>query len=280
MLELILFAVGILGFGAAAYFDLRYTEFADWLPYGMIILVLAIRTIFSIFTGNFLILTNSIIFGLLFLGLGFLLYFTKQWGDGDAWLLGVLGFLFPDKESMIFFHGYGSIIPFYLTLIFNLFLVSLFYIVAYSLVLGAKNKSVRKEFSLSLKRSKKGVLGLSATVLVAVLIWTLYFVYFQSTYSFLLFPFYSAVGLIYLLYFFSKYAKAIEKKAFTKKIPTSKLKVGDVLVSDKWRGLTKKDIQKLRKTKKFVEIKEGIRFAPVFLITVLVTALYGGLLFL
>ena len=148
------------------------------------------------------------------------------------------------------------------------------------MVLGAKNKSVRKDFSLSLKRSKKGIFSVSATVLVALIVFTLYFVHFQSTYSFLLFPFYSALGLIYLLYFFVKYAKSIENKAFTRKIPTNKLKLGDVLVSDKWRGLTKKDINQIKKSKKFVYIKEGIRFAPVFVITVLVTALYGGLLFL
>ncbi len=276
MIEIILFAIGILGFGAAAYFDLRYTEFADWLPYGMIISALAIRGIFAAYTGNLLIITNSVLFGLLFLALGMGLYFTKQWGDGDAWLLGAMGFLFPDKESMLFLGGFSSNIPFYLALIFNLFLISLFYILAYTIVLGAKNKKVGKEFSSSLRKNRKSIYGVTGLFFAVLIVFTFYF----GLTSAFLFHFYSAVGILYALFFFVQYTKVIESKVFVKKISTKDLREGDVLVQDKWRGLTKKELAKLKKTKRFVYIKEGIRFAPVFILAVLATALYGGLLFL
>jgi len=120
MLDFILLAIGIVGFGLAGYWDLKTTEFPDWLPYSMIILALLFRGIFGFIQSDWWILGNSVFVGVVFLSLGLLLYFLRQWGDGDAWLLGALGFLFPTSSFQI-----NTFFPFPLTILFNFLLVSL-----------------------------------------------------------------------------------------------------------------------------------------------------------
>jgi len=47
-----------------------------------------------------------------------------------------------------------------------------------------------------------------------------------------------------------------------------------------WRGLTEKEVRKIRRTKKYVVIKDGIRFVPVFPITLVISILFGNIFFL
>ena len=44
------------------------------------------------------------------------------------------------------------------------------------------------------------------------------------------------------------------------------------------RGLTKEEVRKIRKIKKTVWIREGVRFGPVFPISILVTLFIGNLM--
>ena len=99
MLDILLLAIGVVGFSMASYWDLRYTEFPDWLPYSMLILVICSRAGFAFLTGDWFPLLSSTLIGLAFLGIGLLMYAAKQWGDGDAWLLGALGFVLPGPSG-------------------------------------------------------------------------------------------------------------------------------------------------------------------------------------
>ena len=277
MLEIILFAVGLVGFGLAGYYDLRYTEFHDILPYSLIVIVLLIRGVFAFLSSDFSILINSAITGLLFLGLGFILYLTKQWGDGDAWLLGCFGFLFSDPQSMLFLNGFNSLVPFQLAALFNFFIISVVYIILYSFVIGLRTPGIYKDFTSAMNSNKKKLYGsLSLPILVLAAAFYFFLIAFYQ-YSFI---FSLLTLLLVCLVFFGYYTKSLEKLAFRKKISSRKLKEGDVLIGNRWRSLTKKEVASLKRTKKYVYIKEGVRFAPVFIITLLVTALYGGLLFL
>ena len=103
----------------------------------------------------------------------------------------------------------------------------------------------------------------------------LYVGYIDTT--FLLFLF----SIILFMMLFWIYAKAIEKTAFRKTIPASQLREGDVILESKiWDGLTKHQAEQLRKSNKKYTIKEGVRFGPVFLITIIITILYGNLFLL
>jgi hypothetical protein len=79
---------------------------------------------------------------------------------------------------------------------------------------------------------------------------------------------------------FARYGRFVEQNLFRKRIRASELRAGDVLVKDRWRGLTEKEVSKLKAKGGELWIKEGVRFAPVFVITVLVTLLWGNLLML
>jgi hypothetical protein len=76
------------------------------------------------------------------------------------------------------------------------------------------------------------------------------------------------------------FAKAVEEACLVKKTKTKELTEGDWLYKDlvigktkinaNWEGLTKKEIDLLKKKTKFVLIRQGIPFVPVFLISFIV----------
>ncbi|MCX6818103.1 MAG: A24 family peptidase [Candidatus Aenigmarchaeota archaeon] len=278
MLDIILLAIGLAGFGLGAYWDLKTTEFPDWLPYSIIILSLCVRSVFSFVTGDWMILTSSIFIGLAFLAIGLLLYFARQWGDGDAWLLGAMGFLLPEQLEF----GVATALPFPLAMLFNFLLVSLVYLIAYSVYLGLRHRSVNSKYVQHLKEHKIKLISMVAFFFVFS--WS--FAFFMTTMpsasanpvsmaQFIFLPF-----LLTFVLLFSYYAKVVEKHLFKKKVRTSELREGDVALDGRWKGLNKKDIAALRKKSKHVWIKEGVRFAPVFVITIVITIFCGDLIFL
>jgi len=271
MFEIILLLVGIAGFSLAGYLDLKTTEFPDWIPYSVIILALLVRGIFSFLLNDFSIIINSVIIGGLFLGFGLVLYFLRQWGDGDAWLFGSMGFLFPANPGFtenIYFQ-------FPMTLFMNFFFVSFFYIIAYSVFLGIRNPVILKTFKSELKKNSKGLYaGISVFIAAYVALIFLFSGLGGIPTNFLMFPF-----LLILLGIFIIYAQVIETKFFRKKIPATKLKLGDVPLSERWRVLKPKEIEKLKKSGGYVWVKEGVRFAPVFVITLVVSLFWGDLFF-
>ncbi|HLD57496.1 MAG TPA: prepilin peptidase [archaeon] len=269
MIEAALFAIGVIGFGLAGYLDLKKTEFPGWIPYGLIAASVLVFSLDGLITGGFSLLTNSVLYGLVFLAIGLGLYFSRQWGDGDAWLLGALGFALP---SRLIFPEQASITPFYFALFFNFLVVALVYTIVYSIALGFRDVKTRKRF---FSEAEKGLrYKIVSIIVVAVAFLAVYF-YLSSistwtaAYVLLLPPLFA------FFVFFTDYTRIMEKHVFRKKVLTKNLRPGDVVLGGKWRGLTKQDIKKIRK--KYVIVKEGIRLAPVFLITFLLTVLFGAL---
>ncbi|MCK4496718.1 MAG: prepilin peptidase [Candidatus Aenigmarchaeota archaeon] len=274
MFEWILLAIGVVGFAMAGYLDLKTTEFPDWLPYSMIVLALLVRSVYSFTIGDFTPILNSVIVGLVFLGFGLALYFTKQWGDGDAWLLGALGFLFPDPAGF----GFASFFPFPVALFFNFFFIAFFYLLVYSIALGIKSQDASRKFFSELKGDLRGIAAVIIVFSFLCLGMFLYFHYFYLVPLHVLNYILILPPLFIALVFFLHYGRFIEKNLFKRKIPVSKLREGDVLVSQRWRGLAEKEIKDLQEKGGEVWVKEGVRFAPVFVITLIVTLFYGGLI--
>jgi len=289
MFEWILAIIGIVGFGLAGYWDLKSTEFPDWLPYSIIILALAVRAVFAFLLADWSILTDSIIVGIAFLGLGLGMYFTKQWGDGDAWLMGALGFLFPSLPAASdltaasavvpaaspFGFAYASSFPFPLAMIFNFFLIAFVYIIAYSLALSLIRPEVCRGFIRAFKpKLKNAVILIGGTTAAYFIFLIAMFLHFglvpPSPFLVASFPLMIAFVVV-----FSHYGKYIEKNLFKRRIPVSKLRVGDVPVGGQWRVLSHKEISVLKRRGGSIWIKEGVRFAPVFVIALVVTLLFG-----
>jgi hypothetical protein len=282
MLGLILLAIGIVGFGATAYLDLKTTEFPDWLPYSIIVAALGVRGVYAFLLSDLSIIISSVVIGLVFLGIGMLMYYTRQWGDGDAWLLGALGFLFPDPTGFapnLSAAGFASF-PFPAVMLFNFFFVSFFYLIAYSLYLGLSSPKISSQFIHYLKGNSRSVVSL--IVIFSGFCVGLFFymnLHFgvpmgQLTYV-ILFP-----GLFAALLLFLHYGKFIENKLFKKRIDAKKLRAGDVPVGSKWRVLTEKEVKALKRKGGKVWIKEGVRFAPVFILTLILTLFWGNLMLL
>jgi hypothetical protein len=70
------------------------------------------------------------------------------------------------------------------------------------------------------------------------------------------------------------------------RIPTSKLKVDDMIGEDIpklgiykrfIRGLKKEEVKKIKRMKKYVTIREGIRYGMVFPITLILTLFFGDI---
>lgn len=275
-MEWVLLAIGLIGFGLGGYWDLKTTEFPDWLPYSMIIGTLLVRGIFAWYLQVPGIFLESLLIGLVFLGFGMLLYLTRQWGDGDAWFLGALGFLFPEPTG--FLSGQGLLLPFPLVMLVNFFLVAFGYMIIYSIVLGIKSRTMSRRFWKSLEKDLKGIIYIVLGFTIACLVILLYSNHVLGLPFFVLSHILVFPPLLVLVILFSRYGKFIERNLFKKRISVKELKEGDVLISDRWRGLTKKEVSKLKRKGGHIWIKEGVRFAPVFVITLIITLFFGSIL--
>lgn len=260
----ILVAIAALGSIVAGVWDLFTTEVPDEVPALMISSGLFLHFLNAGMTGNFYPLTLSLVIGTILLGLGLLMYSKGQWGGADAWILAAIGYLVP---------LYGNNDIFMIDYLLNFLLVSAAYMVVYSLIVGARSKGTLGYFRKELRSRAKIVAAIPGVYLVFVV--AMLSIFGAERYNFL--PLIYTFLLVLLLTVFWVYGKVIEKYAFRKKIPANKVRVGDVLDNMLWRGLTEEEVAKLHKSKKEVVIKEGIRFVPVFPITLLVTLFYGNI---
>jgi len=262
------FIIAFIGSLLAAIEDLKTTEIPDEIPFMMSTLGVFYWYIYSLNIGGFQPLLLSLATGLVLLAFGWLLYLGGQWGGGDAKVLAGIGFLMP-------FYSWFTMgmVSLYVTFVINLFLVGSAYMIFYTLVIGFIDKKVFPAFVKSVRGDIKIVFGIPiiSLMVVVLILNTVGFIeplMLMSTFLISLF-----------ITLFWKYAKTIEDVAFKRRIPVSKLREGDVLFeSKKWIGLTKEEVRKIKKTRKSVVIKEGVRFAPAFPLALIITYYLGNIL--
>jgi len=281
MLELISAAIALIGSTIAGIWDLKTTEIPDEIPDVMIILGLTIAFIESVFTSNYSYLLSSVIYGVGFFCLGFLMYYLGQWGGGDAKILSAVGFLLPFSPIP---HDY--LFPFPISFLFNVFIVGAVYMLAYAFIFALINKTIVSKFAKDLKGSQK-ILSIGSIVLLVCFLGLNWFfsVYLLGEKNILSIIYNSVLLLIgsISLFLLFKFARAVENFGFKMKIPISKLKVGDVLLDSKvFEGITEKELNKIRRSgKKHVWVKEGVRFGLAFPLALIFTLFFGdSILFL
>jgi len=265
MIEFLIIAV--IGSVIAGLWDLKTTEVPDEVPALMIVLGIFLWYMNAGMTGDFSNLLFSLLIGTILLTGGLIMYKSGQWGGADAWILAAIGYLIPFYNGRLFMIDF---IP-------NFLIVSVIYMVLYSIVVGVINRYVFGYFLDMIREKWKIVFGIPVAYFVFLLFITSMLAsngfYFNTT------PLTLSALLILLVMIFWAYAKSIEEYVFKKKIHVSRLKVGDVLEEMLWRGITKEELAAIKKKKRFVTIKEGVRFVPAFPITLIVTLLWGNLLF-
>ncbi|MBI1978873.1 MAG: prepilin peptidase [Candidatus Aenigmarchaeota archaeon] len=278
-IEMIPVIVTFTGTTIAAIWDLKTTEVPDQLPYIMIAIALLFYGYQSLVEWNIWPIANSLIYGMAFLSFGAFMYYIGQWGGADSWILAAVGFLLPAVPQGFI----STIFPFSLSYFINLFIVGAVYMMLYALIFALRNKVVLSGFVSDLKSSANvlfiGLIGLFVLFYIAGLSITKIFsgsVDFAGAFYMSLYPLFS-VGALYVVW---RFAKSVEIHGFRKKISVSKLKIGDMLLSEKKLiGITQEQIKALKKSgKRYVEIKDGVRFAPAFPLALLVTLFYGDLI--
>jgi len=280
MFEQIPLIVALGGSSLAAIYDLKTTEIPDKIPYAMAAIGLIFYIYLSVTTGNFLYLRDSVIVGFVFLGFGFAMYYFGQWGGGDAKVLSAIGFLLPTSQ----FSFSQTIFPFPLSYFINVFVVGAAYMLIYSFFYSLMNRRVLKYFSKDIKASSRIILLGSFLLFAVVFVLDSYLMNYFG-YMSLRSAFFNSFLILVLtiaLFIVWKFAKSVEDVGFKKKIPVSKLKIGDILLGFKHlEGATEAQVRKIKKSgKKFVWIKEGVRFAPAFPLALLATVYFGDIIFL
>lgn len=282
MIELIALVVALMGSAAGAVYDLKTTEIPDGVFYAMIPVGILLAVIRSCLAWSVWPAVISAAVCLGFFVFGLLMYKAGQWGGADVFLLASIGLLVPELPV-----GFSPRItfPFSLSFLFNVFLIGAPYMLVYAFVVAMLNKNVLRGFFKDMKASCR-LIALSSVALFIIFVGlSLYFnPLFDLRMSYLevvrksLLPVFGTIG-VFIVW---KFAKVVENIGFKKRIPVSKLKVGDIL--NEWRelrGITKQELKKIKRSrKKYVVIKEGVRFAPSFILALVFTLYYGDAILL
>ena len=259
--------LGVIWLVFASISDVKTTIVANWISFSLIIFVLGFRVFYSLFTGDFNFLLKGLIgFGIFFV-LGNLFYYTRIFAGGDAKIMYSLGPILALSGSLL--TNLKIFLAFFIIYLFS----GVVYGIIWSAVLMFRNfGSFREKTKETFNRIK---------------IWN-YFIMFFGILLMLLgffksFSFYFGV-IIFILPYLYIYSKAVDESCMVKLIKPNKLVEGDWLyqgvkigrktIKSRWGGLTKEQIELLKKRKKLVKIRYGIPFVPVFLIAYILLIIF------
>jgi Flp pilus assembly protein protease CpaA len=258
-----LFGLALVWIVFAVVQDLRTREISNWLNFSLIAIVLAYRAFYSIIFENLEFLLYGIGGVVLFVGFGYLFYYSRVFAGGDAKLLFGLGGVLPfERITDYLFYGGGFI--------FLLFLTGIVYSLIYTGILVArKREEFKRDFLIKLNKNKKWI------------VWS--FVFFGGGAFILLFNGFGVGGLWFLAFplilLLYVYVKSVESVCMINNVKPGKLMEGDWLEKDvklgkKWirksvHGLSLDEIKILMKNGKKVWIKDGVPFSPAFLLALI-----------
>lgn len=266
MLTIFLIALALIWLIFAIASDLRTREIPNWLNFSLIIFALGARLFYSVFNDlDFSFFIQGVFGFAVFFLIANLLYFGRFFAGGDAKLMMALG------PILSFGAGFLPNLNLFLVFLFVFLLVGAIYglIIVFGLSIKKFHK-IKREFLKQVKLNKKIIIIFLVLGIILMISGYLYASLF-------------VLGIwISLTPYLMIYAKTIDESCMVEKIQTSQLTEGDWLYKDvkvgkdtikqKWEGLSRKEIRLIRKNNKFVMIKRGIQFSPVFLISFLIYA--------
>jgi Flp pilus assembly protein protease CpaA len=255
--------------------DLKTREVPDWLNFAGIAAGLGIFMITAYLAKDFKILLTGLIGFAIFVALGYLMYYTGQWGGGDSKLAMALGALFGLEFSINHFA---------VEFLANLLIAGAVYGVLWVLILAARNwKKVFKQIRELSKQKQFMFLRIFSIIALAVLI-IMSFTTDDTTLSIMMLVlaiFFPVITYLSLL------IKSVEKTCMLREANPSELVEGDWIAKDvmvkgkklagpKDLGVSKKQIAELKKHNVKVIVKDGIPFVPSFLIAFILALLIGN----
>jgi prepilin peptidase CpaA len=269
IMEILFFSLVLIALIIGSVTDLKTREVPDQLNYFLIVSGLGLRTVLAIiYSDPFVIIAGLIGFASMF-ALAMFLFYTGQWGGGDAKLLMGLGAMIGMELSFT---------TFLVSFIINLIVVGAIFGLIYSIFLAYKHKTtfIKNWKNYPVRRFERYVVLAGLFPLL---------VGFFIPYALPLFALLTLliIGSYYVLIFM----KVVEHVCMIKKIPISKLTEGDWIVEDvvvggehicgpSDLGITDKQIERLKQLKiKEITIKEGMPFVPSFLVAYIITFYTG-----
>jgi len=265
--------------GIIAYEDLKTSLISDKYPLGMSVIALIIYLLKLAFYHDYSYLLNCFVGGIIFLLVGYAMYYLGQWGEGDALVLAATIFSFPKfyfLELHIPTYSY-----FWFTFFINLSFVGVFYSLAYTLWCSFKKPT----FYVSLwKQMARYVHYLIIGECLLFLAYLFLYCSYGINYIKIFLIWMLIYAFLFIIYFFAKTADAF---LFTVIKPLKEVREGDTVIGNfekaHYKGvlldaITKEEIYKLIKyygEDYKVEIKDMVRYAPSFLLSVLLTLLIG-----
>lgn len=274
--DILLISIALLWLIAASVTDIKKREVSNWLNFSLIAIAFSIRLLASIATNQWNYFLYSLLIFIIFFLITNLFYYAKVFGGGDAKLLIALSVILATQP----FFAPSSIFkePFILTFIINSCAVGAIYSIIFTIFLVIKNKNKFSGEFKTLHKKSKIFRIIFIIISIAFLIPSFFYSWLLSLFFlFLIFPY---------LYIF---VKAAENVSMIKKVTSNKLTEGDWLVEQvkvnnkiikpSAHGLSLQDIKLLQKAKKQVLIKYGLPFVPVFLMALLISILFGNILF-
>src|SRR3989344_8523238 len=133
-------AVALVYIIVAAMFDIKTKEVPDWLSFSLIAIGVFSNLLYSLVINEWSFIIYSLTGLVAFLIFGTIMYYTGQWGGGDAKLLVGIGSLLPQYPKILLNHFNPSLnMPFLLIIIINILLVGGIYGILYSIFAAIKN---------------------------------------------------------------------------------------------------------------------------------------------
>jgi len=257
--------------------DLKTQEVPDYVNYSLIATGFCLAILSSIIFKDYSYSIASLIgFGLCFI-FSVIMYYTGQWGGGDAKMLMGIGAMIglPYKELLSF--------SFLATFVVLIFFIGGIYGTLWMLVFLIQHWKPFKEKYYARKQNTKTVYALYGTIIIL-------FIASFIVEDFFLKVFLIACGfLVFILYYMFIIIKILEQIAFIKDLPVDKATEGDwvaeyilvdkkVIITKKNLGITKEQLAELKELAakgklQTVKLKYGIPFVPSFLIAFIVTVI-------
>ena len=276
-----------IGLFFGSIFDFRKREVPDLLNFILIILGILFGLILSLYNWSVWPIVSAIvglICGYLF---GALMFYTGQWGGGDAKMLMAIGALQGVDLYLWFTSGD---IPLFFTTVITIMFAGSFYGLVYMCFLIFRNfKTVREELMIKLRTPIYTKIRMFVIIFVAIS--CLFSILLVENYFYKLLIILIA-GTIYLGMNLIFLVRVVEKVCMIKEIPLKELTEGDWILEDvyfkdeiicgpKDLGVSLEQIALLKKHKiNKIKIKIGIPFIPGFLLGFILILIFGNWLLL
>jgi len=278
---IILLSIAFIGLVAGSFTDLKTREVPDWINFSLIASALGVRMIYSAISFDWSFLIEGLI-GLVFcVVLGYLTFYTGQWGGGDSKMLMALGALIGLKlevTSLLF------------GLLINILFAGAVYGLVYSIVLAWLNRKKFLRRFEEIRNDKNIIRTRKFFIIFSILTVILSFIFIKEPVLIVLIVF--IVLFAYLSFYMVIFVKAVEHSAMYRFIDPASLTEGEWIAQNYYNkrkkicgpkdlGIGKDQINQLIALKrqgkiKNVKIKVGVPFVPSFLLAYIITLILGN----